>query len=118
MWRIKTDDGHLISETECLWPELPAGTRIAHLIYRDRRGRDVDFHGFELYGFQRYALAVPGAVVAHAGTQLIGIAGDQVTVADINEVTGEAKKSTFPLSELTYTRNLLRLGVTNESVGA
>lgn len=112
MWAIITSDDSLVDERQCLWPDLGDDVRIKKLLWRDRRGQIGGLEGFKLYGFQRYSFSGPGqGRVQHAGTQLIGVIGDEVTVVDINENTGERSSKKLPLSELTYAPELLRHGI-------
>lgn len=112
MWTVVTEDGKLISERDCTWPDLPVDVCISELRYRDRSGRLGRFGPYDAYGFQRFSItpAGNGPSLAHAGTQLIGVRGEEVTVVEINEVTGEASMRKFPRAELTYRPELLRHG--------
>ena len=112
MWVLITDTGKTFTEKDCLWPDLPQDVRIAEIRYRDRRGVVGDVHGYDAYGFQRYSLTTPdGQGHPHAGTQILCVLGDMVTVLDINEVTGERDQHDVPRQELTYAPELLRDGV-------
>lgn len=111
-WAIVTEAGNMISERDCIWPSLSEDVRIRELRYRTRTGLVGKIEGFELYGFQRYSVTSPqGDHIAHAGTQLIGVKDDEVTIIDINETQGVITRATMTVSELTYDPTLLRSGV-------
>jgi hypothetical protein len=113
MWAVLTQEGELISERECLWPALPVDVRITELRYRDRHGTVGKIHEFDSYGFQRSSITPLGGgpSIAHASTQLIGVLGDEVTIIEIDEVSGEKSQRTCSRAELTYRPELLRDGV-------
>lgn len=112
MWVVITDNGQAITERDCFWPDLPSDVLISEIRYRDRRGVVGCIYGYDAYGFQRYSLTNPdGKGHPHAGTQIICVLGDTVTVLDINELTGERGQRDIPRSELTYAPELLRNGV-------
>ena len=112
VWAVLTDDERVITEQDCLWPDLPPDVRVRELRYRDRLGRLGKIEGFESYGFQRSSLTPVGGGpgIIHATTQLMGLRGGTVTLVEINEITGESTNTSFPASELTYMRSLLRTG--------
>ncbi len=112
MWAVITDSGKTFTEKECFWPDLPPDIRIRELRYRDRRGVVGQINGYDAYGFQRYSLTTPdGRGHPHAGTQILCVLGDVVTVLDINELTGDRGQRDIPRSKMTYAQELLRDGV-------
>ena len=112
MWALETEDGKTVTERDCYWPSLPGDIRIRELTYQDRRGGKGKVYGYAAYGFQRFSIAPSGGrVIAHAGTQLICVLDDKVTIIEINESTGERSQRVIPRQELTYAPELLRDGV-------
>lgn len=106
------EDGREISEDQCQWPKLDPSLHVDTLVYQTRRGGRCRLHAFEAYGFQRYALSVPGG--PHhpaAGAQIIGVFGDRAVIVDVNELTGHVERHEVPRAELTYRPELLRNGV-------
>jgi len=110
MWAVLTDTQKLIEESQCLWPDLPVDIRISKLMWRDVHGKVGALEGFESYGFQRIAFAIPGGTPGVAGVQLIGINGDEAVIVEVNGVTGERKTRRLPRSDLTYNSGLIRNG--------
>lgn len=115
-WRILTPDGIWITERDFLWPDLPRDLRIAELLYTSRGGQRGMLSGYDGYGFQRYSVMfLQGSRhVPHAGTQIIGVHGDSVTIMDVPEPAGETRRSDVSFDKLTYDRSLLRAGVESD----
>jgi hypothetical protein len=113
MWAVVTESGDVIRESRaCLWPSLPESTRVRELRYRTTWGEIGKIEGYEAYGFQRYSLTLPdGAHAPVAGAQLIGVNGHEVTIIEIDEVSGRVTSTKIPRRELTYSPELLRHGV-------
>lgn len=110
MWYVKTADGKRVTEHDVLWPRLPSDIVITELGYLPRRGKAAGVKDCRAYGFQRFRIDNPGTGQTGAGAQLIGVKGDNVIVVEFNEVTGDRRQTTIPLSRLTYAPELLRHG--------
>jgi len=106
MWSLTTDSGRLVTERDCLWPQLPNDLVIRRLEY----DKNV-LQGFKAYGFQRYLVnAVGGDDLGH-GVQLIAVKKNgSVQIIDIDHTRGQRRVWTIPESELTYDKRLLRQG--------
>lgn len=106
-WRVTTTDGRVFDEGTCLWSELPTDIVVSTLTCAGHV-----FRGFSGYGFQRYALTTPNGDLLSAGLQIICVDDDGGTamVTDVDMTSGLRESRPTPLAELTYNRELLRVG--------
>ena len=109
MWTVLTKDGHMVSENDGMWPDLPKDIVIQELRYRGQHGGVYSMVGCRSYGFQRFRVEVPDKIVSE-GVQLIGIKDGRAMTLEIDETNETRRRWTVPESELTYSRELLRHG--------
>lgn len=115
MFIAHLEDGTVVSERDCFWHDVPRTVKIKKL-QAAADGVCDSIEGFDAYGFQKYQITGiqgpdQGKVISW-GCQLIGVdekAGVVVTV-DINPVSGMRETTRTELTDLSYSRELLRSG--------
>jgi hypothetical protein len=117
MYSAVLRDGTRLTESDCLWHDMPRNVAIVRLevIVKDGSSYLIfdSIEGFEAYGFQKYQVRdIQSSRVTAFGCQILGVdrKNGKLLTVDIDPFSGKRVSTYTDLKDMTYKPELLRNG--------